>query len=405
MKEDGWMEHAMLNAFAVPARQMAVILAAIAMAAACATTGLEAPQLGGDRVSEAMLLDRSPLLAGAELPPISDYDILAMSPEMEEFVDGYLEDELGPSARLQRLLFALMGEEHFELVYEEVTRTAQGTFRDQRGNCMSFTNMFVAMARYAGLDARYQEVDIPPLWSSSGQSALLNQHINVYVEVGSGRDRVVDFNIRDYSTKQEVRVISDERARAHYFNNIGAEEMLGGDTLRALANFRQSIREDAGFSPAWVNLGNLYRRDGYADYAEAAYLRALQTDSGNLVGMSNLANLYTQEGYEELAAEYLERVRYHRMQNPYYRYHLATLAFVGGDYEATIAHAKKAIRIRDDDPKFYSLVGVAYLMQGERDAARRWMGRAEGVAQEAKEKERYREKLDGLMGVRIQDLW
>jgi Flp pilus assembly protein TadD len=116
--------------------------------------------------------------------------------------------------------------------------------------------------------------------------------------------------------------------------------------------------------------------------------------------MSSLANLYMQEGHEDLAGEYLSLVRFHRMQNPYYRYHLATEAFVNGDYDATIDHVKHALRIRDDDPRFYSLISVAYLMQGNRSAARRWMGKAEEVAREADEKARYRNKLDALMGLR-----
>jgi tetratricopeptide (TPR) repeat protein len=290
-----------------------------------------------------------------------------------------------------------MGEGVFELIYDERTYTAEGTFQREHGNCLSFTNMFVAMARYAGLDAHFQEVEIPPLWSSAGQTALLNQHINVFVALGAGRDHVVDFNIRDYSTSQDVRIISDDRARAHYFNNIGVEEMLGGDTLLALANFRQALREDSSFSPAWVNLGSLYRRDGYYEYAESAYLRGLEADGNNLVAMSSLANLYQQQGYDELAAEYLGQVEAHRMRNPYYRFHLATVAFNNGDYDSAIAEAKYAIRMRDDDPKFYSLVSFGYLMNGDRQKARKWMEKAEAVAENEGDKDKYHHKLDMLM--------
>lgn len=380
-----WLKHTIL------------MLAALVVVTACAAQRGNTLGTGAKHITSQMLLDASPLAAGAKLEDLSELDILALSPEMMAFVDSHFEEGLGKSARLQRLLYAVMGEGNFDLIYDEKTYTAMGTFQQQRGNCLSFTNMFVAMARYARLDARYQEVDIPPLWSSAGQVALLNQHINVYVTLGAGRDQVVDFNIRDYSTSKEVRIVSDDRAQAHYFNNIGVEEMLGGETLLALANFRQSLRKDNSFSPAWVNLGNLYRRDGYFDYAESAYLRGLEADSNNLVAMSSLANLYKQQGYDDLAADYLGRVEAHRMRNPYYRFHLATAAFTNGDYDGAIDQAKYAIRMRDDDPKFYSLVSFGYLMNGDQDAARKWMDKAEAVAEKEGEKQKYHHKLDMLM--------
>jgi hypothetical protein len=195
---------------------------------------------------------------------------------MITFVAAYIEDHHGSYATLQRLLFGVMGEGKFELVYDETTRTARETFEDQRGNCLSFTNMFVAMARQAGLDAHYQEVEVPPLWSFADRSFLLSKHINVHITLKSRMDQVVDFNINDFTTTKDSQIITDDRARAHYFNNIGVEQMLNGDTLLALANFRQSIMEDRSFSPAWINLGTLHRRDGYPEYAETAYLQALE---------------------------------------------------------------------------------------------------------------------------------
>lgn len=364
---------------------------------ACAVLGDGQPELGTGQISTAMLLDESPLARGFELEDTSQIDILGLSPEMDAFVSDHVEEDQGSHAKLQDLLSAVMGGDEFQVVYDDRTRTARETFQERHGNCLSFTNMFVALARKAGLDARYQEVEIPPLWALSGQSLLLNRHINVHIRLESGVERVVDFNISDYNTNSETRIISDGRARAHYFNNIGAEEMLVGDTQLALANFRQSILEDASFSAAWVNLGNLYRRDGYAEYAEAAYLRGLEIDGGDLVAMSNLANLYQEQGYTELAAAYTEKVRTHRMQNPYYLFQLATESFVGGDYGAAIKHMKHAILLRDDEPRFYSLLSFSYLMSGDREAARRSMEKAEAVAEKQDDEQRYHQKLIWLM--------
>jgi len=373
---------------------------AVALLAACAVPA-ERSSLGSADITAALLLDASPLAAGAALPEVTREDLLTVTPEMSAFLDGYTSPEQKEGFRLKRLLYAIMGEGTFELVYDDITRTAAETFRDQRGNCLSFTNMFVAMARHVGLDASYQEVEVPAEWSLSGQAFLLSQHVNVFLQLSHDETRIVDFNILDFNTAYGRRVIADERARAHYYNNIGVEHMLNGDTALALANFREGIREDPTFAPAWTNLGILHRREGYPAHAEAAYLQALEADRFNLVALSNLGSLYEHEGMEERAAEYRARVATHRNKNPYFRFYTASEAFVSGDYQAAIGHLKYAIRKRDDEPRFYSLLSLSYLMSGDQAAARRWMEKAEAVAGQsadpAADPQKYHHKLEWLM--------
>ncbi len=381
------------------------IVIAATVISSCTT--LETRQSGPApaNITTEMLLDSSPLAAGLDLEELPRIDMLELSPEMIDFVDEKVDMSLSPHGRLNSLLFAVMGEENFDLVYDDTTRTAEQTFRERHGNCLSFTNMFVAMARHAGLDASYQEVEIPPDWSYAGQAFLLSQHVNVFVDFRHFSPRVVDFNVSyepginyDFNIIYERRVISDSRARAHYFNNIGAEHMLlGGDTQLALANFRESIRADESFSPAWINLGILYRRDGYVEYAEAALLRALEFDNSNLVAMSNLANLFEEEGRTQEAEYYRNQVQAHRMRNPYYRFHLAQSDVINGDYESARGHLKFAIKRRKDEDRFYFLMGVSYAMSGDQDAAEQWIAKAKELAKDG-DRQNYQNKIDRLMG-------
>ena len=83
----------------------------------------------------------------------------------------------------------------FSLEYAEVTRTASDTFHDRQGNCLSFTMLFVGLARAAGLTANYQSVEVPPTWANDGQ-VVIASHVNAVVRTGFGEETVVDFNIR-----------------------------------------------------------------------------------------------------------------------------------------------------------------------------------------------------------------
>jgi Flp pilus assembly protein TadD len=343
------------------------------------------------------------LLAG--VPPgeaepsalVADAQVLAVSPGMQDFLSEHVAHGADRVTRLRQLVSAIISGGSFRLQYDERTRTAAGTFQARKGNCLSFSSMFVALARQAGLSASYQEVDVPPDWSLDNETFVLNRHVNVLLDLGKEGEHVVDFNMDDFRTSYDRRAISDARALAHFYNNLAVEQMQAGDAVSALQYFRRAVGHDARFSPAWTNLGILYWRKGRADYAEAAYLQALQADGRDLVAMSNLASLYERGGDQERAALFRSRVRDHRQRNPYYRFQLARQAFLAEDYEQAIGHLEYAIRQRKNEDQFYSLLGLAYMKKGDERAARRWLARAEEVAATDALKRRYANKLDNLL--------
>jgi Flp pilus assembly protein TadD len=374
-----------------------LILACLATLALACTSGLNSPN--GATIPPHELLAGGPLAEGQDaLVLIESDEVLAVSHEMEKFLDANVHRKASSQVRLRELIDSIVDEGTFGIEYEGATRTASETFGLRRGNCLSFSNMFVAMARYVGLEAIYQEVDIPPDWGFEDDVFLLNRHVNVSVDLGSYGQHVVDVNIDDFSTSYDVRAISDTRAMAHYYNNMGVEHMQADDVAAALGYFRRALGEnDRRFSPAWTNLGTLYLRAGHPEYAEAAYLQALKVDPEDLVAMSNLVGYYESRGDVALAADYRRQVAHHRMQNPYYRYQRAREAFLEKNYDTAIDHLKYAIRKNKNEDQFYFLLGMSYLQKGDEKKARHWLGRAEEVAATDAVKRRYASKMDLLL--------
>jgi len=325
-----------------------------------------------------------------------EQELLAVSEEMKHFLDDHVHGWASSDVKLRQLIGAIVDPGTFGIEYDGVTRTASETFQARRGNCLSFATMFVAMARHVRLDVAYQEVDVPPDWTLSNGSFVLNQHVNVHVDLGRGGKRVVDFNIADFRTTYDMRTISDARAAAHYYNNIGVERMQAGDPASALACFRRAIdADDRRYAPAWTNLGTLYLRNGDRARAEASYLEALRANPSDLVAMSNLARFYELTGDQKRAAAYHRRVIRHRNLNPYYRYKLALAAFSAQQYDDAIQHLKYAIRRRRTEDRFYLLLALTYLRKGEERAARRCMSEAAKVAA-VDVKHQYSQKLEAL---------
>lgn len=347
-----------------------------------------------------VLLRAAPLTGEADVPALDDVDVLALDQSMLAFLDEHVDRNSGNMLKLHSLLYAMITDGSFGLEYDEITRTAQQTFSARRGNCLSFTNMFVALAREVGINVKYQEVEIPPSWSLEDESYYLSRHVNVFVDLGAGGSREVDFNIDDFQSSYDRKVISDERALAHYYSNIGAEHLQQHRLLEALRYFRKAVASDHEFAPAWSNLGALYSQAGHFGYAEAAYLQALTINPRELVAMSNLGALYRHTGRPELADWYDRRSDLHRMRNPYYRYYLARSAFLSNDYETAIQHLKYAIRKEKYEDTFYLLLGLSYLHKGNESAARRWLEKAEEVIEEDGLKRDYHNKLERLLNGR-----
>ena len=375
-------------------RQRPACLVVLALGCVSALHPLRAAEITPDD-----LLAGVPLNVSLEkLDLVDDRDVLAVSPEMEAFLDAYVQGGSNEFLRFRQLAYAIINEKTFGLEYDETTRTASETFRLRRGNCLSFSNMFVAMARGAGLDAEFQEVDIPPDWTFKNDAFVLNRHVNVVVDLGTSGVQAVDFNMDDFKTSYDRWTIPDRRAMAHFYNNLGVESLNAGDTATALAYFRRAIADhDRRFAPAWTNLGILYLREGHPEHAEAAFLQALSVKPKDLVAMSNLANFYENHGQPEQAEIYHKKVTQHRRKNPYYRYFLAREAFLSGDYDEAIKHLKYAIRKRQQDDQFFFLLGLSYLQKGNKEAARTWLDRAEKTAASDALKRDYSNKIDMLL--------
>ena len=337
--------------------------------------------------------DESELVSGAalafaprELPIIipSPDETFALDADMEAFI-APLKEVRDPRQRMQALIQALEARGMFSLEYAEVTRTARGTFHDRQGNCLSFTMLFVSLARAVGLQASYQSVVVPPTWSNDGQ-VVVASHVNTAVRTGRGEETIVDFNIRPYQSEHRSRRVNDSYALALFYTNLGAEAMLRDDYAAALAYLREAARVRPDIAGVWVNLGVLYARHGRYEHAEAAYLRALGVDDDEPSALTNLSLVYDALGEDELAAEYRDRVQSYRERNPYYHFAAAEQAYEQRQFADALTSLRRALRLKPDEEEFYELRGKVQTALGKsRDATQSFeLARSYAEAEQAR---------------------
>jgi len=367
-------------------KKIFIVILAVLLGAGCSS---------GPRPSSLPSVDDQILLSGDVFPGAASQsipsaeDVFGLSPDMGRFLDANVGGKTDERA-FAELIDAMETFGIRQLIYDNDTLTASRTFEERRGNCLSFTNMFLVMARHVGLRAKFQEVSISPEWIKQGDMQVLRRHVNVYVRLtGKGKsmdrkgDRVVDFDDEGGPQASMETIISDSRALAHFYNNWAVDSLEVGNTDLAFAYARKAIVDgDANFSPAWGLIGVLYRRAERLDLAEAAQLRALQAEPDDTVAMSNLERLYASQGRDELADYYRDQVLGHRLKNPYFRMEKAREAYQAGDYPTAVAHLKKAISLKNDESEFYFLLRDSYYQMGDILKARKYHAKAHKVLDE-----------------------
>lgn len=335
-----------------------------------ATVACAAPARGDSVLDDAQLVAGVSLAMASSSAPFtipSAAEAFALDAEMHEFVAPVLAIR-DPRHRLLTLIQGLEQRGMFSLEYAEVTRTASATFHERQGNCLSFTMLFVSLARAAGLTASYQSVEVRPTWSNDGQ-VVIASHVNSVVRTSKGEETVVDFNIRGYQGDQHSRRVSDTYALGLFYTNLGAEALLRGEHEASLAYLREAAHVYPNIAGLWVNLGVLYSRHGQHERAAAAYLRALDVDDREPSALSNLVLAYDALGQPEKAAAYRARVQDYRERNPYYHYALATRAYDQQKFADALASVRRALRLKHDEHEFYTLRGQALTALGRpRDA-------------------------------------
>ena len=323
-----------------------------------------------------------PLHGAAPVEQVADVDLLATTAEMEAFLERYILPYEDAQTRLNMLTLAITSSGVLGFDYDDTrTLTAAEAFKTRSGNCISFANMMIALARNAGLDASYQEVLIQPVWTSREDTLLITKHINVVVS-SPRYSYVVDVSGVRISEYDRRRIIADLDAKTLYYSNIGAEALIGNELPTAWAYLSRAIDMESRLTDPWVNLGVVYARNDQLDAAELAYRTALKIDPSSASAMSNLYEVYLVQEDMIAAAELENKVERYRKKNPYYLMMLSEESLQMGRYEESIRLLERALKKKDDDYILHFAMAKTQYLSGETLAAQNSLHRVRELAPE-----------------------
>lgn len=338
-------------------------------------------------------------------------DIFALDEEMRTMVKEVLLPERTAMDKTRRLLEHIFNEENIALTYNKNANvTAREVYHQQSANCMSLTIMAYALAKEAGLNIRFQEVEIPEYWVRHGRYNMLTGHVNLVVTpqrppnkyIVWGTDAVeIDFD--PYASKRYFnrKIIDKNRVLAMYYNNKGAEALVAVNYVLAYNYFKTAILFDSSFSTSWGNLGVLYRLTEHEPLAKKVYQYALAVDSENLTVLGNMAILLKLEGDIE-GAEKLEKIlKQKRHKNPYYQALLADEALYNGKFDQAILYYKRAIKMDGKVHEFYFGLAKVYFQLNKIYEAQKAMQKAIAINRTKTIESQYIAKLNFLKTVEL----
>lgn len=321
---------------------------------------------------------------------------LHMTEEMKSYTDLFVRRKGGAGERLTQIFKSIHDPSTIGVTYDvDAHFNAEQVFKHGRANCLSYSALFVSMSRHVGLQAKFQEVDLPPSWSLGDKDLLLRfRHVNVMIPVGSGREKVADFRLDRFSHFYPRRVIGDHVALSLHYNNLAIEAMFEDDWEQVFKHLKAALVADPKRVVAWSNLGIALRRNDRLDLAEIAYRHALHLNSRDYSVMNNLAQLYRLIGRGDLASFYNDRSSSHRLKNPYFHFANAQREYRAKNYDAALEHVNSALRLQKKEGNFLQLKAFIFWAQEERARAVGLMEEAFSIEESFRTKKSIQEQLD-----------
>ncbi len=319
-----------------------------------------------------------------------------VTPAMEAWIEGVFRGggSLTEPDRLELLQRALF-DRAFEFSYDDaLTLTADQAFEARRGNCLSFTVLFVALARSAGVPTFLLSVRRGPNVNEEEDLVVINEHV---VAAHRGLDRLLVFDFFLTSEEPFVRqqVVDDVMATAMYYNNVGGLAIRDGDLEKAQEVLPVTTSLAPDWPPGWTNLGVARFRSGDTEGALEAYGAALEVAPDNPSALTNLAHVYSELGLDS-EADSLLRAAAGKSNHPFTLIVLADSERRRGNYDEAAELLRQARKKDRNSPEVWEAMARLARHRNDPSKADRYHAKAEKLRRKQAKQEAARTPRPGF---------
>lgn len=382
-------------------RKVLIFLILGAALSGCVSTDYQFPE--PSRSAKELILSGGISLPGDPVEIPSESTIWQITPEMDRFIRHHVPENMDETYRLRSLMRAIQQGNLLGIQYD-ATRTfmPKDVFDRQRANCLSYSMLVYALAKHAGVDVEFNNVDIPPVWDLVGSDRLyLYKHVNIKFKLNSGEIYYIDVNFDEFDPSYRQRRLSENDVLVNFYNNVAVELMFEGNYSGSYEAFMRAMALDAETPYVWSNLGVMLRRAGQLALAKEAFLIALDENKFEYIAASNLSRILRAEGDVAFASTVDEWLDRYRRKNPYYLLALANQFYEEKDYVAADRHIARAITIRPDDHRLHFMRAKVLAALGNKEAVLQELAAAEDRALDPQHKKKYRGKYASIAALNV----
>jgi tetratricopeptide (TPR) repeat protein len=307
------------------------------------------------------------LRAAARAAGLDLADPLALDPEIVAEAERMVNPAGSGHEKLRLLVRYLNDSGRMNFQYTpHRSLTAREAFHERRGDCMAYTNLFVALARKLGVPAYFVHVSQVRNYYERAGWFFVSSHVAVGHSYGPNA-LVYDFN-KELSDWQLAiyESIDDDAALALHYNNVAVDAMMAGRRAEAERLFTFLLAQRPDVPELYNNLGVLYNRAGRHDDALAVLRRGMAR-------FPQYAPLYTNgllaargAGKHDLANEFERRGQELESTDPYFLFARAVTLYQKSHYEQAARQFERASSKKPDSPVILAWLSRAYLSAGRR---------------------------------------
>jgi Tfp pilus assembly protein PilF len=341
-------------------KPLALVLAVAVVGGGCATTG-SANRSEADRwISEAKA-------SGLELQ-----NPLVLTPDVRNRVHERVGYDGSEKARLMKLVRFVSDSPPDGLAFRYQTQqslTAEQAFFARQGDCMSYANLFVALARLLDTEVRFVRItQLPVTWEAGGRF-FESSHMAVAHGRESAWDRslLVDFgNVHSAPWRFALYDdVSDEVAFVLFQNNIAVEKMVAGDVTTAERMLR-FLRERAPSVPeVHNNLALVLLQSGRVTEALTILQEAVERFPHYRPVYANAVQAAHRAGNEQLAVALEAKGKELLEDEPSWNFNEGMRSYQDRAFGAAAVRFEKALSADPDNVRLLAWSARAHLAAGD----------------------------------------
>lgn len=213
---------------------------------------------------------------------------------------------------------------------QDVTVTAREAFHARRGNCMSYTNLFLGLARHLAIPVFLIHISESNSFYERDGTFIVSSHMAV------GYDSAVRITLVDLGGESDrMRVyerVSDLGGFCLFYNNVAVEKMLAGDLAGSEKLLDFLVRLFPPLKETRNNLGVLQIRQGRYEQALELYKALAEASPDYRPAFTNGLVAARGAGRPDLAERFSRGAAGLTEKDPFYIFNQGVAAFQMEDF-------------------------------------------------------------------------